>query len=200
MLKKKHLEVIAELRSHATRHDKAYYKEVRDDGHAWQNPAKLAARLIYLNKTCFNGLYRVNRQGRFNVPVGSHENPCICDEANLAAVAKTLRATTLKAGTFEKIKPKAGDLVYCDPPYDKTFAAYTKKGFNSEDQTALRNKCLEWMNAGARVIVSNSDTRLIRSLYRVRDEFEIVEVQASRSINCNGDGRGKTTELLISGK
>ena len=170
--------------------------DVRRDGHDWKEPIKLAARFIYLNKTCFNGLYRVNKSGRFNVPIGSNKNPVICDEDNLLAVAERLKDVTLQTRLFDQIKPKEGDLVYCDPPYDGTFTKYTSNGFDTDSQIALRNACLKWINTGVHVIVSNSDTPLIRNLYE-RGEFQFVEVQTPRTINSDGKGRGKITELLI---
>lgn len=200
MLKKNVEAVIAELETHAARHGTAHYLSVRQEGHDWQDPVKLAARFIYLNRTCYNGLYRVNKAGRFNVPMGSYKNPNICDEDNLLAVAEVLKDTTLHAQSFERITPKNGDLVYCDPPYDEAFAKYTDEGFDADAQTALRNTCLKWVEKGAHVIISNSDTPFIRSLYGAHDVFQLFEVEAPRNINCNGNGRGKTAELLICGE
>ncbi len=192
-IRRSHRKVIELLRVHEAKHNRAYYQRVRSR-HDKQKDAEAAARFIYLNKTCYNGLYRVNRQGEFNVPVGSHSNPTICDETNIEAVAKILKKADLSVKSFEKITPHKNDLVYCDPPYDGTFANYTDNGFGKEDQEALRDSCDHWRNAGVNVIVSNSDTELIRALYK---DFTIYEVAASRHINCNGNGRGKTQELLI---
>ena len=197
MLKKNVDAVIDELKRHEEKHGKEYYLKIRKNGHTCEDPVKLAARFIYLNRTCFNGLYRVNKSGQFNVPIGSYVNPSICNEDNLRAAAEVLAKAVIKMCPFEKINPEAGDLVYCDPPYDETFTGYTGNGFDTADQTALRNRCLEWIDKGASVILSNSDTRLIRGLYDIGEEFDVREVQAPRNINCKGNGRAKVVELLI---
>lgn len=190
--------VIDALFVHAEQHNRKHYSHVRDKMHNEQDPVLLAARFIYLNKTCFNGLYRVNRSGRFNVPIGRHPNPTICDAENIRNASKVLRKATLSARLFtdEQVAPKEGDLVYCDPPYDGTFSAYTNTGFGVDDQTRLRDRCVQWREAGAQVIVSNSSTDLIRELYH---GFTLHEVTAPRYISSDGDGRGKTTEFLIVG-
>ncbi len=192
-IKSKHKKVIELLKAHAKRHNRKYYQDVREQ-HDAPNPAEAAARFIYLNKTCYNGLYRVNRQGKFNVPIGSHANPTICDEENIETVAEILKKADLSVRSFEEIRPEKNDLVYCDPPYDGTFTNYTGNGFGETDQEALRDSCSRWRDAGVNVIISNSDTELIRELYK---DFTINEVAAPRHINCNGNGRGKTQELLI---
>lgn len=151
------------LRLHAQRHSKSHYLQTRAK-HRLSDPVERAARFIYLNKTCFNGLYRVNKQGRFNVPCGNYRNPAICDEANLAAVSAAMANASLRWGGYEGIFPSAGDLVYCDPPYDGTFTAYTGHGFEESDQRSLRDCAVAWADAGAHVVVSNSDTDLIRKL------------------------------------
>ncbi len=186
-------EVIACLRSHQEAHSAAHYAFVRSQ-HALQDSVHSAARLIYLNRTCFNGLYRVNRSGRFNVPMGSYRNPLICDERNLRAVASALRKAHIQSADFGRIDPRQGDVVYCDPPYDGAFTSYTGQGFGFEEQTRLRDCCLAWKQAGARVLVSNSDTPGIRKLYGTS---QLIEVSAKRSINRNGKGRGKERELLV---
>lgn len=194
MVRKRPEHLIAALSKHAERHSSAHYRQVRDDGHDEQDPVLLAARFIYLNKTCFNGLYRVNKKGRFNVPFGSHINPTICDSKNLRAASEVLAKADPKIGSFENIRPRAGDLVYCDPPYDGAFAGYTGAGFNAHDHRALRDACLSWRAAGAHVIISNGATDLVRSLYT---DFTIYEVAARRNINSDGNGRGEVAELLI---
>lgn len=188
--------VIRKLQEHARKHSKRYYLEVRDCLHDEQDVATLAAQFIYLNKTCYNGLYRVNKQGRFNVPQGRHKSLKICDEGNLRAASKVLGKANLRVRAFDKIEPKRGDLVYCDPPYDGTFSAYTGNGFGDGDQKALRDASLKWRKAGAHVIVSNSDTDLVRRLYG-RGKFTIHKVSGQRYINRNSAGRGKEQELLI---
>lgn len=191
--------LIKTLRFHEHRHrDNAeYYYEVRN-----QKPrllARKAARFIYLNKTCFNGLYRVNRSGKFNVPKGEYSNPTICDETNLRAVSQRLQNTILfPSSSFEKtVQPSLGDLVYCDPPYHNTFTKYQAGGFDERDQKNLRDAALSWSRLGAKVILSNNDTELIRELYSDQEEFCIREVHATRAINRDGKGRGVVPELII---
>ena len=159
-------ELIDRLKYHAKQHkNDDYYIRVRK-----QSPKKsveIAARFIYLNKTCYNGLYRVNKSGKFNVPKGRYKNPAICDEDRLRAASAVLAKATIKIGDFDKVvKPGAGDFVYCDPPYDDCFTDYQAGGFSQADQERLRNAADSWIDAGAMVMVSNSDTPLIRRLYR----------------------------------
>ena len=187
--------VIKLLRKHARLHSEGYYlamRKQRDRDHI-----EAAARLIYLNKTCYNGLYRVNKKGEFNAPMGTYENPNICDAANLRNVARALRKATLKWQGFEEINPKAGDFVYCDPPYDATYSGYTSSGFGEEGQRTLAAKAAEWSRAGVFVMLSNSDTDLIRKLYPKR-RWKIIEVMAPRVISCSGKDRKPCQELLIS--
>ena len=175
------------------RRGKEYYYEVRQ---AEEQPSaeELAARFIYLNKTCFNGLYRVNRKGEFNVPYGKYDNPKICDEKNLRAVSLALLNADFKFDDFTNIQPGRGDFVYCDPPYDGTYANYDTEGFDSDDQIRLRECVDRWRRAGANVMLSNSNTSFIRELYA---DFNRHEVTGSRSLNSNGNGRGPVTELII---
>jgi DNA adenine methylase len=187
--------LIEHLEQHAERHSRDHYYSVRDE-HYQSDPVRLAARFIYLNKTSYNGLYRVNKAGRYNVPMGSYEDPGICDAENLRAASSALQEATVRAGSFlaPHVNPRAGDVVYCDPPYDGTFTGYTGAGFGNAEQTALRDRARVWANAGAHVVLSNSDTPFIRALYQ---SWTLVEVQAPRNINSNGAGRSKVNELLI---
>ena len=194
MISTKPKQVIDVLQEHAKKHNKEHYMEIRKKQHAIQDPVLLAARFIYLNRTCFNGLYRVNKQGRFNVPMGDYQNPTICDESNLLAASEVLTKAALSTRTFESIEPASGDLVYCDPPYDKAFANYTWAGFNNDDQKRLRDICVSWRDAGVHIVVSNSNTPFIRKIYK---GFTLHRVESYRHINCKKDGRGKVTELLI---
>ena len=196
MLYKRPEDVIEALLDHESKHGPRYYRRVRNKQHDEQDSVLLAARFIYLNKTCYNGLYRVNKQGKFNVPIGRHTNPAICDKKNLLAVSKVLKKAKLKVTAFDKIKPKQGDLVYCDPPYDGTYSGYTGTGFGDKDQKSLRDACERWRSTGCNVIVSNSDTEQIRQLYK---GFKIHKVSAPRHINSNGNGRGRVGDLLIVG-
>ena len=196
MLKGYPTRVIAVLEELSQKHSRKFFNEIREKYNGEKDPVLLAAYFIYLNKTCFNGLYRVNRKGEFNVPFGQNNNPNICDTDNFKAVSKALKKASVRTRSFEKISPQYGDLVYCDPPYHGTFTKYTGCGFTEEDQVELRDNCIHWIRSGAKVIISNSDTSLIRNLYK---DFKINEVVAQRNISSNGNGRGKIIELLIQG-
>ena len=193
-------EVIRGLQESQRKHKKEgkkYYEYARNqNSRRFKKNSSIASRFIYLNKTCYNGLYRVNSSGKFNVPMGSYVNPNICDKENIIVASKALKNASIKCHGFEDSKPKRGDLIYCDPPYDETFTGYTDNGFWQEEQRRLRDKCIEWRETGAHVVISNNDTQLIRELYK---DFVFVEVEAARYINCDGDGRGKVRELVITG-
>ena len=131
------------------------------------SPVDIAARFIYLNKTCFNGLYRVNSKGEFNVPIGRYKDPKICDRDLLEAVSKSLQKAELRVADFrdrDVITPRLGDVVYCDPPYDQSFTQYVPGGFDRSEQHALRVEAEYW-GENARVMVSNADTKLIRCIW-----------------------------------
>jgi DNA adenine methylase len=165
-----------------------------------------AARMIYLNRTGFNGLYRVNKKGEFNVPFGRYTNPTICDEDNLRAVHRTLSSGSsmvLHRDFREIVKgARKGDAVYFDPPYvplsgTADFTAFVKGGFDEGAHTRLRD-CFAALDArGVHVLLSNSDTPLVRKLYK---GFPISQVKAPRRVNSRGDKRGDVNELLISGR
>ena len=188
-------EVIGALEKHATNHNtKGYYIRVRDKQKP-RDPVGITARFLYLNKTCFNGLYRVNKSGKFNVPQGKYKNPKICDPVNLKNVAKVLEKATIRIGQFdETITPTSGDFVYCDPPYDGTFAGYQAEGFEDADQERLKNMVDTWTKQDVSVMVSNSDTPFIRKLYK---SYHIHSITAYRHISSNGDTRGEKPEVLI---
>lgn len=196
-------ELIQILQTHARKHHKdlGYYYQVRE-----QIPRKQttrAGRFIYLNKTGFNGLYRVNSKGKFNVPKGDYVNPKICDEENLRAVNSCLQKTILfpPSPEFEiTVQPSAGDLVYCDPPYHETFTNYQAGGFGENDQIRLRDAAKKWIQLGANVILSNNDTPFIRKLYSEEEVFSIRKILSKRPINRNGKGRGAVPEIIISSK
>ncbi len=187
--------LVSKLEDHARLHSKDHYLRVRKmDG--IPSAIEVAARFIYLNKTCFNGLYRVNKSGQFNVPMGKYKNPTICDAENLHAASEVLHKAEVRLGDFAKIDPSNGDFVYADPPYDGTFAEYDSGGFTDADQRRLRDAAVKWHRLGAAVMVSNADTPLIRDLYG-RQPFTLHTVRAPRNINCKADGRGEVGELLI---
>ena len=190
-------ELIEQLAAHAEHHsvEDDYYYQVRKMTHSTDS-VEVAARFIYLNKTCYNGLYRVNKKGHFNVPKGSYTNPAICDADPIRKASEVLQKATVKFGDFNKVEPGDRDFVYCDPPYDGTFANYDSGGFDADDQQRLRDAALKWHRLGAKAMISNADTPLIRGLY-VAEPFVLHEVAAPRSINCKGDARGQTAELLI---
>ena len=186
--------VISLLEKHSAQHSKPYYMRMRKQ--TFESHIEMAARFIYLNRTCYNGLYRVNSKDEFNVPMGRYDNPLICDQDNLRSVSAALQKAQVRWGGYEKAELKANDLVYCDPPYDDTYNQYTSSRFDAKTQRALAKKAAEWADRGANVMISNSDTDLVRSLYRGR-RWKFIEVKAPRNINCNGDGRKAVTELLI---
>ncbi len=196
--------VVAKLQVHAMMHDKEYYYAVRK-----KRPlvaAERAARCIYLNRTCYNGLYRVNRHGQFNVPMGRYRNPRIVDEENLAAVSETLQGVSVLAIDFEKALADSGkgDLVYLDPPYHpisstSNFTSYTVGGFGEDEQRRLAEVYESLCRRGAAVIQSNSATPFIRSLYQRLDPAPRMKViDVPRSINSKAISRGVIKELLIS--
>lgn len=196
--------IIEGLRHAERKHSKKFFLEVRAADIDAESDVSVAIWMIYLNKTCFNGLYRVNSSGKFNVPFGRYTNPKICDEENLRACSAALHGVTLRTASFADVLFRAGlqsgDAVYCDPPYaplskSSSFTAYDKNGFGDRDQEDLRDVALYLVNRGVRVLVSNSNAPLIRKLYST--DFVIEELQAARSINSKAGGRGKITELLI---
>jgi len=192
-------EVIACLGMH--RNEENYYYSVRDRDPERLSSAERAARIIYLNKTCYNGLYRENSSGRFNVPWGRHKNPLICDEATLCADAVALRSADIGCREFKTVLDRAepGDLVYFDPPYHPVsgtayFTAYDRSGFGESDQIALRDLLERLASRAIHVILSNSDTPFVRNLYQ---GLAIHEVKAQRAINSKASRRGKVGELII---
>ncbi len=159
---------------------------------------------MYMNKVCYNGLYRVNANGEFNVPMGSYKNPRIFEEGALYAASHALKGTNLLADDFSKVLDlaKPADFIYFDPPYYSdsggfTGYAVTSAGsatFGAEDHWRLCEVVTELTERGCHVVLSNSNTDYIRQLYR---DFSIHEVLAKRAINRNGSGRGPVTELVI---
>ncbi len=173
-----------------------------------QNPVELsrverAARLIYLNKTCYNGLYRENKKGEFNVPFGRYKNPAICDPARLRTASKALQMVKLKVADFEEVVVSArmGDFVYFDPPYaplssTSNFTSYNRLGFNMDDQQRLAATFDHLTSEACSVMLSNSSTPLVHELYEGKG-YRLIEIKARRFINSKADGRGPVTELLI---
>jgi len=163
-----------------------------------------AARLIYLNKTCYNGLYRVNSQGLFNAPYGKYKNPVICDEITLRRIGNYLNSGKINILNcdFESAVSAAdkGSFVYFDPPYHSpgktNFTGYQACGFDEAEQERLRNVIIKLTNRKVKCLLSNSDTDYIRELYN-HDFFEIITVRAKRAINSDAAGRGAVSEVLI---
>jgi DNA adenine methylase len=198
--------LIVALRRHEPyRLEADYYYAVR----AWdresdfaQRPAvERAARTLFLNRTCYNGLYRVNQQGHFNVPFGRYDNPRVVDEENLHAVSNALQGVELHSRDFESCQQwaSASDLVYLDPPYDplsetSSFTSYTSTPFAESEQRRLAGLFRQLDAAGCYVMLSNSDTPLIRALY---GDYSIIVLQARRAINSKASGRTAIPELLI---
>jgi DNA adenine methylase len=196
--------LIPRLREHREHHNPTYYYRVRAQIPAQLSELERAARLIYLNKTCFNGLYRVNARGQFNVPLGTYKQPRIFVEANLRAVSRALQNTVLARGDFRAVLDRArtGDTVYFDPPYytetngftSYAVAANGKTAFGADAQARLAAVARTLAARDCRVVVSNSDTEFIRGLYR---GFNIHTVRARRAINSNARGRGPINEVVI---
>lgn len=168
-----------------------------------------AALFIFLNRTCFNGLYRVNSKGKFNVPHGRYSNPKICDEVTLRADSALLQRVKILCGDFAQIGGYAGEnaLYYFDPPYrplteTSAFTSYSKAGFDDAEQTRLRDFCDRIAASKSLFIASNSDPQNIDSgddfFDRLYGMFDIRRVSAARMINAKGDGRGAVSEILIS--
>lgn len=194
--------VVGYLREHAARHDSDHYYAVRQRyNHDTMTGPERAAAFLYLNRTCFNGLHRVNQKGHFNVPMGRYARPRILDEGLLRAASAQLAQADLRCATFESLLglAKPGDFVYLDPPYEPvsqtaSFTSYAKDGFDSAQQERLRDVYRELDRRGCKLMLSNSDVPRIRDLYR---DYNIDIVSAARAINCNGNKRGKVNEVVV---
>ncbi|MFW5920552.1 MAG: DNA adenine methylase [Polyangiales bacterium] len=196
-------DVIPHLRRLAGEHCKERYYEVRE---RYNTASKLSrpervALFIYLNKTCFNGLHRVNRKGHFNVPAGRYKNPRIVDPGGLRAASEVLQSAELVHAGFDQILrwARPGDFVYFDPPYvplshTSNFTSYAQDGFGPEEQLRLRDVFRELDRRGCKLMLSNSDTDFVRDAYA---KWNIDVVAAPRAVNCNGRGRGKITEIVV---
>ena len=184
------------------------FNDLKVNGNEAENIEK-AALMIFLNKTCFNGLYRVNKKGIFNVPMGAYKNPLICDEKNLRAVSEKLQKVKIVCGDYRKSAEFIDEhtFVYFDPPYrplteTASFTAYTENLFNDEEQIELAEfvECMH--KKGAKIVVSNSDPKNSNTeddfFDNIYSAHKIKRVKATRMINCNSESRGKIKELLIS--
>lgn len=195
--------LIKDLKKHV--YEEKYYYKIRgaDRTSAYKkwSPVKRASRLIYLNKTCFNGLYRVNSEGFFNVPFGRYNNPTIVDANNLRACSAALQKVAIKLGEFTDIEPivKKGDFVYFDPPYvplsaTSAFTSYGKNGFDLKMQRSLFELCCRLDDRGIHFMLSNSSAPFVLELYK---QFKIEFVSATRSINSKGAKRGAIKEVIV---
>lgn len=202
--------LIVALKEHARhRLDSEYFLQVRSwdrqPGFADRTPVERAARTIFLNRTCYNGLYRLNNKGQFNAPFGYYKNPLICDPDNLRAVSVALQDVELRTEDFGAVAERAepGDFVYFDPPYvpvsaTASFTHYTGQTFGPDDQRRLARLFDTLMERGVYVMLSNSHTPLSRELYAAHAVSTSV-VLASRKINCDGRKRGSVEELIVCG-
>jgi DNA adenine methylase len=196
--------VIKRLQHHRTHHDEHHYYEMRERWNqqrpTW-NAAERAAAFIYLNKTCFNGLWRVNRAGDFNVPIGRYTDPPICVPEALRAASEVLARADLQCGDYRKAVATAvrGDFIYFDPPYDPVaptanFTSYTANAFGPDQQRELAETTHALVARGCKVMLSNSDTPFIRSLYK---SFTVDRVKCPRAINSNAAKRGDVDEVIV---
>lgn len=198
-------QLIDDLQKHEN--DKDYYYAIRDwDRHQDyinKTPIERASRVIYLNRTCYNGLFRVNSQGQFNVPFGSYKNPKILDIALLMSISKYLtenQIEILNLDFHEAVKSaKKDDFVYFDPPYDPvsnsaSFTSYDAHGFNRNEQKRLKETFDELNSRGCNLLLSNAYTEFIVDLYK---EYNLIKISATRAINSDGSKRGKVNEILV---
>jgi DNA adenine methylase len=196
-------DVVAALERMSGRLGEEEYYRVRASDPAELIPAERAARVLYLNKTCFNGLYRENSKGKFNVPFGRYARPRVLDKPNLLAVSQSLQRVSLQTESFVRVykHAKPGDLVYFDPPYhplSKTsnFTSYARCGFGEPEQRVLAQLFAELAARGVWVLLSNSVCPLTEELYEGKG-FEVWRIHASRKINSRVEGRGRIPELLV---
>lgn len=199
-------ELIKELSKLSSKNNKEDFIKIRNldrdkEKFKKQTDVQRAARIIYLNKTCFNGLYRVNSKNEFNVPFGNYKNPKILDEHNLREISEYLKSVTIYCCDFEKIigMAKPGDFVYLDPPYQpitktSSFTSYTKDGFSDSDQIRLKNAIDKLKENNIKFLLSNSCCDFIKELY---SGYNIKEIPLRRLISASGDSRNIVKEVLI---
>lgn len=203
-------ELINELEKHRENNSEEYFYQIRSldrsDNFFNLTDIERAARIIYLNKTCYNGLYRVNSSGQFNSPYGKYKNPNIVNQVTIRAVSKYLNKNKIqiKNGDYKDVLKglRKGAFVYLDPPYmpissSSSFTGYTEGGFDYEKQKELRDECLKLDKKGIKFLLSNSYCPEILELYNDKDIFKIIEVKAKRNINSKADKRGEIKEVLI---
>ncbi len=199
------IRALTDLAAEYAKSPKEKYYEARDKmDPGTLDPVSRTARLIFLNKTCYNGLYRVNAQGHFNVPFGNYKNPTICDEEGLRATSEALQSAVIRAMDYREalrlVRP--GDFVYLDPPYHPvsktaTFTRYTKEDFGQTQQLELASELSRLRTTvDCKILLSNAGVSHIESMYR-RLGFEITHVTAPRMISCKPETRGKILEILV---
>ncbi len=199
-------DLITSLKNHEKNYQKdskSYYYSIRAS--TPRSQIEKTSRLIFLNRTCFNGLYRVNSKGKFNVPLGKYTNPNIVNEDNLHSVSHILQSSkvNIQCRDFEAVlgDAKKGDLVYFDPPYQPVsdtanFTSYTNKAFTFDDLGRLSELCMDLDSKGCNVLLSNSNSKEVADMFS-RKPWKITRVQANRSINSNSKKRTGHFELLI---
>lgn len=199
-------ELVSSLKSHERNYhkdSKSYYYSVRESNP--RSEIEKTSRLLFLNRTCFNGLYRVNSKGKFNVPLGRYTNPNIVNEDNLRAVSTILQSSkvAIKCRDFEAVLGDArkDDLVYFDPPYQPVsdtanFTSYTNKDFTDKDLSRLTELCNKLDSKGCKVLLSNSDSKQVADMFSGKP-WKTTRIQANRSINSNSKKRTGHFELLI---
>lgn len=198
-------ELIEHLKHHENESDYFYNLRAidREEDFIYLSDVEKTSRFIYLNKTCYNGLYRVNQKGYFNTPFGKYKNPDFVNEQVLRGVSQYLNQNDIKikSGDFEEAvqTAKKGDFVYFDPPYDplnetSAFTSYTENGFNENEQIRLKLLCNQLDQKDVKFMLSNSNTEFIRDLY---SDYSIQIVNAKRSINSVGHKRGNVEEVLV---
>lgn len=206
VIKLKPQELILSLKNH--KNEAEYFYKIRSLDRNAKKYSKLsdvdkASRIVYLNKTCYNGLYRVNSKGEYNAPFGKYKNPLICDETNIMELSKYFNDANIQITNFDFEEvckdAKAGDFVYLDPPYDPvtttaSFTSYNSNGFNRDEQIRLKKVCDELTERGVKWMLSNSATPFIIELYK---DYNIDIVHAKRYINSKGSGRGNVEEVLV---
>jgi DNA adenine methylase len=187
------------------KYNKDFFLKIRSKQTKDLSDVQIAAKFIYLNRTCFNGLYRVNSKGEFNVPFGNYKKPLICDENNLKKISKALKNVKIYNEDYKNVlkRAKKGDFIYFDPPYypvnrTSNFTGYTVEGFFEKEQEELRDIFFDLHKRGCFVMLSNSDTPFINKLYSKLDKkIQINKIEANRNINSKASGRGKIKEVLI---
>lgn len=203
VIKKDVSSLIRSLKKH--KYDKDYFLEFRAKDPKRLSDIEVASRFIFLNRTCYNGIYRVNSKGEFNVPFGKYDNPQICDEENLRKVSLALSKVEIECQDYKEIIKKArkGDFIYFDPPYhpvSKTadFTSYTSKGFSEREQVELSNVFYKLHKRGCFVMLSNSDSDFIKELYvKLDPAITIHNVEAGRMVNSKKEGRKPVKEIVV---